>query len=303
VKLQDRLVARRPLVILASAGSYNVPDLASYSRSPVVEVALAVQFEPGTVTTLDVAAFRASIRSDFPRYEEQPARPPIEEVFETVPAGIPFRFEMLTAPPMSRFWFLSEEGSRLVQLQSDLLAVNWRLLPEGGNYPRYEVLRGEIERHLQSIDAIVQMEGRPALRPNWCEVTYINHVAPNRADEDRPPLEDVLAIVAPPRSERFLPPPEDFVIRQRFLIGGDEKPRGRLTVDAASAVRNVDAVPIWALTFTSRVRALEGGLKDALEALDLGREWAVRGFEDLISQEMQQEWGLRKKGSEADLGG
>lgn len=269
-------------------------DLASYSRPPVVEVALAVQFEPATVTTLDVGMFREGIRSEFPAYEEQPARPPMEEVFKPIIGGAPFRVEMIAAPPMSRFWFLTEEGSRLIQLQSDLLAVNWRHLPEGGEYPRYVTLRKEIAQHLDALQRILEEEDRPGVRPNWCEVTYINHVTPESPSESRPPLEEILTIISPPRGEQFLPPPEDVVVRQRFLIDGDEQ-RGRLTLEAAPAYRNVDSVPIWSITFTSRLRARGEGLDSALEALDKGREWAVKGFMEVISPEMQAKWGLEKR--------
>jgi uncharacterized protein (TIGR04255 family) len=264
-----------------------------------MEVALAVQFDPGTVTSLDVATFRTSIRSEFPKYEEQPPRPPVEENFEPIIGGIPFQFEVVAAPPMPRFWFLSEEGSRLVQLQSDLLAVNWRSVPEGGDYPRYGNLRSEVGDHFAALDEIVKQEGRPGLRPNWCEVTYINHVTPVGTDENRPRLEDVLTTIVPPKGEGFLPPAEDVVVRQRFLIDGDEKPRGRLIVEATPAFRNVDRVSIWAISFTSHVRAVGEGLDAALEALDTGREWAVRGFGEMISPEMQSQWGLDEEGDDS----
>lgn len=282
--------SRRPLA------TRSVSDLPSYSRAPVVEVALAVQYELGTVDFLDVANFRSRIRSDFPRSEEQPARPAMEEVFDPVIGALPFRLEMLAAPPMPRYWFLSEDGSRLVQLQHDLLAVNWRHLPEGDEYPRYESLRGEIERHLRTLDAVLSEEGKAGVRPNWCEVTYINHVVPEEPGGDRPPLEEVLTIISPPRGERFLPAPEDVVVRQRFRIpGADASPRGRLMVEAEPATRNADRVPIWVITFVARLRAAGEGLEGALAALDEGREWAVRGFEEVISPEMQSQWGRELK--------
>lgn len=265
-------------------------------QPPVVEVALAVQFEPGTVRSLDAAMFRARIQDKFPTYEEQPPRPPMEEAFETQIGGMPFRLEMIQGLPTPRYWFLSESGSRLVQLQADLLAENWRYLSDGDEYQRYESLRDDLEAHATILGEILEEEGRPPMRPNWCEVTYINHVPAEAPDDSLPPLEDVLTIVSRPRGDR-LPPPEDTYLRQRFLIDGTEKPpRGRLTLEVAPAFRNVDRVPIWAITFTSRVRSVNGGVKNVIEALDLGREWANRGFAEVTSPEMQSQWGLKQGG-------
>jgi uncharacterized protein (TIGR04255 family) len=271
-----------------------VSELASYSRPPVAEVALAVQFDPGTLTALDVATFRESIRNDFPKYEEQMARPPMEEVFDPVIGGPQFRVELLNAPAIPRIWFLNEDGSRLVQLQSDFLAVNWRLPPEGeGEYPRYETLLAELEQYLAMLNEILQHEGRSTIRPNWCEATYINVIPPAGSENSRPPLHEVLTVLSRHQGD-FLPDPEDTVLRERFLIPSEDadQPRGRLTVEAAPGFRNVDRVPIWSLTFTSRLRALTDG--DALEALNLGHQWAVRAFMELISPEMQSQWGLEK---------
>jgi uncharacterized protein (TIGR04255 family) len=282
-------------MISGRTGTTGVSDLASFSRPPVIEVALAVQFDPGTLTALDAATFRGGIRESYPKFEEQPARPPVEEIFDPVVAGIPFRFEVMNAPQMNRAWFLSEDGLRLVQLQSDLLAVNWRRLREDAEYPRYETLRTELEQHLRALNEILQTEGRGSIRPNWCEVTYINQVAPDQPDSPRPPLEQVLTVFSRPEGE-FLPEPEDVFVRLRFVIPGDDDPRGRFIVEAAPGYRNEDRVPIWNLTFTSRVRAVAEADTAAMEALDLGHKWAVQAFAEVISPEMQSQWGRENGG-------
>lgn len=291
-----------PRSIPASTSSGTVVELPNYSRPPVVEVALAVQFDADTVDSLVAGTFRAQVRGEFPGYEEQPARPPMEEVFEPQIGGPPFRVEMLSGAPKPRLWFLRDEGARLVQLQHDLIAVNWRDLTGSDDYTRYESLRSEVKQHLATLDKILEEEGRSPVRPNWCEVTYINHVLPEEA-EDRPSLERVLTVVSPPSSTRFLRQPEDILVRERFLIeGSDSKPRGRLTLEAIPAFRNEDRVPIWVITLTSRVRAVEEGLEGALEALDLGREWAVRGFDDVTTPEMQSQWGREERGASLEPG-
>src|SRR5205085_2262693 len=113
-----------------------------------------------------------------------------------------------------------------------------------------------------------------------------NQVAPDSPEHPRPPLEQVLTVFSRPRGE-FLPDPEDALTRLRFVIPGDGDPRGRLIVEALPGYRNEDRVPIWNLTFTSRLRVVDEGEAGALEALNLGREWAVQSFTEVITPEMQ----------------
>jgi uncharacterized protein (TIGR04255 family) len=266
-------------------------DSPNFSRPPVVEVALAVQFDEGAVSTLTAAGFRNTLLSRFPKLEERPSGPPMEESFE-VAEQVPFKFELLGAPPTPRFWFLNDDGSRVVQLQHDLLAVNWRHLPGGVDYPRFRLLRDELRELLGSLDAMLKEAGTGGVRPNWCELTYINHVTGNG---DRPALHELVSVVAKPKSDRFLPPLEDGQLVGRYRIDrSDGSPQGRLTANVSSAVRNVDQLPIWVLTLTVRLKAVGDGLDDAIDTLNKGHEWAIKGFLDVTTPKMQAQWGLQE---------
>jgi uncharacterized protein (TIGR04255 family) len=270
-------------------------DLISFDRPPVVEVALAVQFEPNTVSALQAALFRKRVLADLPEYQEQIARPPIEEDFSPPGLRPPISFELLTAPPSPRYWLLSRDGARLVQLQHDLMAANWRRLPSGESYPKYPALRSVLRDRLGDLNAILVEEGQTPIKPDWCEVTYVNHVAPLGSEVDPPSPQRVLkwfTVVG----EGFLPHPEDAQLNMRFLMTDDaEKPRGRLHVSLASAFRAEDRVPIWTLTLTARVRSDEPSIDGALSALDDGRAWADRAFEEITTAEMHDVWGLERK--------
>ena len=270
-------------------------ELLTLSRPPITEVALAVQLEPGTIGALDVSHFHSSVLAKYPKDEHQPARPPMEESFEQPTEGPQFRFEVMAAPPMPRFWFLNDDGSRLVQTQHDLIAVNWRRVADDADYPRYKTLRGELLEHLEAFDELLTAKGKPGLRPNWCEVTYINLIRPPEGGFERLPLERVLRMVRPLPAEGFLPSPEDAQLVQRFIIPGEQRPAGRLTLAVASAINVSDQVPVWSLNLTGRVLATGEGLDSSLSALDVAREWAVSAFEEVTTPEMQSQWGREQR--------
>ena len=109
----------------------------------------------------------------------------------------------MPALPPYRLWFLSATGARLVQLQADLLALNWRRTVEDvvvdDDYPRYTTLRA-ISRTTFNFSIRQHWRGVVGpLLPNWCEVTYINQISPLGPDKGRPKLSDVLRGVEMPR--------------------------------------------------------------------------------------------------------
>jgi uncharacterized protein (TIGR04255 family) len=263
-----------------------------FDDPPVIEVALAVQFEEPTIDSLDVAAFSARVKEAFPRRTEQPARPPMEESFDEVPEGAQFRFEVLERQPLPRFWFLTEDESQLIQIQQDLIALNWRKVETTPQYPRYPTLRDSLTRHLGELQDVLSAEGKSMLRPNWCEVTYINHVGPD-PEGHRIPLHEVVTLVRDV-SGGVLPAAEDAQVAARFRIVENESPVGRLTVTVNPAFRAPDKAPIWVLTLTARLRSAEATLDAALARLDLGREWLGRSFRELTTPRMHAEWRLRE---------
>jgi uncharacterized protein (TIGR04255 family) len=268
--------------------------LLTFERPPVVEVALAVQFEPNTVSALHAALFRARIRDEFPAYEEQVARPPMQETFTLEASPPPISVQLIPGSPGNRYWFLTPDGSRLIQLQHDLLAVNWRRVPEGGgDYPLYPALRSALVSRLQDLNEILHEQDQTPIKPNWCEATYINHVPPRAGESERAAPHRLLNWFAQP-TDAFLPPAEDLQMNARFVIGEEEQPsRGRLHLGLGSAFRAEDRVPIWILTLTARTRSQQPTVEGALASLDEAREWADRSIDELATPEMHEAWGLK----------
>jgi uncharacterized protein (TIGR04255 family) len=266
--------------------------LPTFRNPPVVEVALAVQWEAPRLDALQVAEFGQRVRERYPLREEQIARPPMQEEFGVPQRPLPFQLEVLDRPPSQRFWFLTSDGSHLIQLQTDLVAVNWRRTAEGADYPRYPALREEAFGALEHIQAILKEEGAEPLKPNWCEVNYTNHIGPLPGESDRPPLHRVLASVAPPPKSTALPLPEDRQLIERFVIGEDDERVGRVHVGAIPAYRTEDRTPIYVLTLTARLRPRPPDQEGTFLALDRGRELLDHAFVEMTTSDMHTLWDL-----------
>jgi len=164
---------------LEASRASDIPTPVSFASPPVNEVYLGVQF-PGPVadeaTTL--ADFWPRVREDYPTLERQAPIAPAVEDFSVPPAPptVPFQVEVSHQPFPQRYWFVSLDGNELIQVQPDRFMLNWRQVQESDEYPRYQTLRPEFERRYETFLEALPEESRTAAVPEWCEVTYINHI-------------------------------------------------------------------------------------------------------------------------------
>lgn len=276
-------------------------DFVRFDRPPVGEVALTHQFAEEVVDLDVLAGFASAVRSELPNRQRQQAAPRIRELFD-VPQPQP-EFEISLEPPntLPRFWFISGDGSQLVQLQGDRISLNWRKPDDASKYPSYATLRRDFRRYFGTLQEAIEEAGGPAPEVELSEVTYVNPVevpVPPRGG-GHPELAKILNRVRPRPPKAFLPHAEDAQIHTRWRIPGSEtgvadRPAGRLYMSAAPGLKPPTSVPIYIVTMVGRVIPAGGGER-AWRALDIAHRWVVLGFTDLITRGMQEQWGFKEK--------
>lgn len=256
--------------------------LPDFERPPVAEVALAVQFEPlHGLRQVDLGRVYEAFAPEFPVVEEHPTRPPTS--LEPVEVSLQLTNETL----MPCLWFMTEERDRLVQFQRDRLVVNWRR-EEDQPYPRYEkAVRAMLESAWERLAATVETLGLDPLRPNVCEVAYVNPIEADERWSQHGELDLVIAPWSGQHSDDFLPEPIDVRVAARY---GLPDGAGILTVDATPMTRTPDNTATM-LQLAARGLARREDLAGAFAFLDLGREWIVRGFVSFTEADMHQAWG------------
>lgn len=276
----------------------DVP-LPDFSNSPVVEVALSVQYDTlSRLRTPQLGLLWREFRDRFPVTEEHP---PLDKAVERFGAARvrrgEARIEMLASPPTPRCWFLNKPGTELIQVQHDRFIHNWRKAGTDEPYPRYSHVRRTFEEELNRFEMFVAREQLGDFSPNQCDVTYVNHIVSGKNWRTHGELDKVMTVYQQSFSDSFLETPEDAAIRMRFVIPNkDGEPIGRLHVALNSGYRSSDDRPLFILNLTARGAPLGKGIDGVLRFLDLGREWVVRGFTSLTTPLMHKEWG-RKNGA------
>ncbi len=264
----------------------HLPD---FSHPPLNEVLVGVQFAPpigyqqiysGDVWNL--------FRKEYPKVTEQP---PLEPAFETF--GLPStssigQFKFLTGAIYSRFWFLSEDESELIQFQQDRFLHNWRESVDSPSvYPRFETMISKFKNELSNLQNYMLGISSQPLSINQCEVSYVNHIIISDASERSP--------------HKWLhfynlkgEVPEDINFSFREVIHNDDgKPRGRLIVEAITGM-NVKNQKIIRLTLTVRGAPKENTIDAALELLSDGRNIIVTKFAELTTDYAHKKWGRIK---------
>src|SRR5271165_4241376 len=215
-------------------------ELADFENPPVVETVLSLQFEKLTaMQVVHFGLFWRRIQERFPRTEERPALSPIVERFPPAsPYGGRIQFE---AEMLPRIWMFNAAGTEMVQLQNDRFIKNWRKAGEKDSYPRYEpVIRPAFSRDFKEFQAFVAEEHLGEIKPNQCEVTYVNHIISGHGWDNLSEINRIFTFWNRPPSP-FPGNAEDLGMRIRFPItDGQEHPIGRLHVEVQPALRTTD---------------------------------------------------------------
>jgi uncharacterized protein (TIGR04255 family) len=264
-------------------------DLPDFDNPPVVEVLLSVQFDKlSGLKAPHVGLLWSQFEHDFPRTEEHPPLDPVFEAFES-PVAASFNVEVVRGLPTPRVWFLNPSGGELIQVQADRFVHNWRKVGEGDQYPRYERIRERFMEELRLFQSFLAERNLGELSVNQCEIVYVNHLLVGAGWENWGEAEKVVKVWRGGAGE-FLPMPEDVRLQVRYIIEREQVSVGRLHVSLMPALRNEDQSPMFAMNLTARGRPPSPSIEGAMEFLDLGRDWIVRGFTDLTTSNMHNIW-------------
>ena len=260
-----------------------------YERPPVVETVLGVQFAPlRSLSVIHLGLYWAEIRGKYPHQEIQP---PLPHEVEEFPRKLGVRVGIeLMAEPEARPWFIDATSTELLQVQKDRFIRNWRQreIPKDV-YPRYEVLLPKFEEDWGAFVAFLEREdlGRPHV--DQCEVTYVNLIEPGPAWSSFGDLSEAFTIFRTPE-HRFLPEPEAVLLNTHYAMPDRA---GRLHVSVQPAIRRADGAEVLQLKLTARGAPRSSETSDLREWFNLGHQWVVHGFDDVVTPKMRVFWGKR----------
>lgn len=272
--------------------------LPEFTRPPLVEAALTVQFEKiEKLRTVEAGLFWDRLRNEFPDLDSVEEHPPIEQRIE-VDGAERFRsagvqVELVGTPTLPRLFFVTDSKNELIQLQSDRISHNWRKRTENDEYVRYEQkIRPRFLRELRLLDQFLADEKLGALTPVQCEIAYINHIEPLGGLAKAVSASDVLRVLSSSYQGVAGCELEDVNLNLQHVIrdsGGNFM--GRLLVSTKSALRRADNRQILVLELVARGKPIGEGIEGALRFLDHGRRLLRECFDSISTERMHEIWG------------
>ncbi|OYZ99648.1 MAG: hypothetical protein B7X99_07155 [Rhizobiales bacterium 17-65-6] len=260
-----------------------------YGRPPVSEVALSIEFSPLERWTASQALLYGKLlQEDYPQMEIRPALPSQIEKFGDANWQAPqVRLEVMN-PEANRFWFLAEPSNWLIQLQQDRFIVNWRKVSGEEVYPRYlSSIRPRFEKELQRFLAFLEQQGLGSVNVRQCEVTYVNDMYRGREWETLSEGIAFLSFLSGFGKGKFLPPPEALSVAGSYLLPEE---KGRLHFSVNHVLREPGNKEALQLRLTARGKPESSSAENVMRWLDMGREWIVRGFDELTSDRADKVW-------------
>jgi uncharacterized protein (TIGR04255 family) len=266
----------------------------TFERAPLIEVALSVQFQPiQQFTSAHAGEFWQLIKAEFSISQEQMPLPPIGEFFGQFRGGpnfAPFGLPMVGAGV--RNWFSTPDGSYLLQLQRDRLALNWRKTTANPDYPRYPSLKKKFVELFNSFEKYLNSNGLGGCEVNIHEATYINQWVLHGDQKIADGLGDWLQLA--PKNVAKLEMETASINVQYLVKAGAEmidnsSPIGRLYVNVAPIFGSIGEKGIN-LELTCRIVQFDQQSKSPFLPMDLARQNIVTTFKQITSDSAQKIW-------------
>lgn len=261
----------------------------TFEMPPLVEVVCGVHFRTlAAFQAPHYGLFWSKIRKDFPRSRTVvPIGPQLQ-----LPANEPTELTLqVNAPDMPRVWFISEDDTRLVQLQPDRFHLNWREGPKRATYPRYKSVFREFKSLYKKFENFLDDNsiGKPHLLGT--SLAYINHIKFGESLRSYGDIGEVFPDLAWRRGSRFLSQPGTLMFKTSHEFNG-----GDLTVTIRSGKSALEDAPIIRFDIAANGSTAElSDPSDVWDWYDHANASIVDAFIDMTSKNFQRNvWGRRE---------
>jgi len=258
-------------------------ELPDFGDPPLDEVVLGVQFEPiPAYKSIDANAVWELFRSEFPNVEEQPPIAPVFETFGGMTPQAGFQFHFGPIPPATRLWFVSPDGSHLLQFQPDRFLLNWRKHQGITPYPRFEQVSASFLENLVRLSNHIEKEKSFKIEVNQVEISYINIITVKEFSEigDWIAIWKALNLNIEGVNMAF---PE-------VILDPEGRPSARLHHEITSAVTPDGSSKALRLVLTYRGKPPGRGIEEATRFMAEGRIHIVNRFAELTTEHAHRIW-------------
>jgi len=238
-------------------------------------------------------------RSKFSRVEQQPRLPHmIERKGNPAPPALIPNFSIMSAGDLiPRVWMLNDDGTELIQVQTDRFLRNWRRhhINDPIPYPSYETSgRPGFEIDFGNFLKFAKDQGLGHLAIDQCEMTYINVIRPCGVWNTFAQADKVFRGWGPDYPTLVGSRANTIGCRVRHEVADDHGQFvGHLFVELDSGYlpgSNEELTPVFQFQLIVRGRPLGEGMIGVMQFMDFAHRAIVKSFADVTTPEMHKVW-------------
>ena len=263
-----------------------------FSNPPVAEVALDIQFKPIAGINLHLGKLKELFSKTYPKHQEQT---PLLDNLADLNGMNQFSFGLAGLPEVRRQWYISQDDSRLLQLQENRLVCNWRKIGDI-TYVEYENLKKEFADNISIFNKYLADAKLGTIEPNCWEVTYINHIdfLPNNTSYEM--FANTFKVIANEKPTISGVGAGTIFWSTNHNYPDDNKPYGKfvITAEQATKLATKENIVIFRLSLKGSVKQdWPDKIHGCLDSLDAGRSIITKTFRDLTTEKMHKIWGIK----------
>lgn len=252
-----------------------------FKNPPLEEVVCGVRFKQLDLPIQRILEMRKQLMHEYPK---------VQSAVRLAPniASI----DLTKDVPFPRMWFISEDDSRVVQIQNDHFLFNWRKREPRDDYPRFKAIFEKFEELLAQFEAYCEKEGLDAIEFLSCELSYINNIAKGAGWDEFADLGEIFTNFDIDFSKRdYLKNLSGFGSTFGFTLPED---KGSLTVSFASAQKKEDKTKIIQLQLSAKGLGADKSRDAVMDWFQMAHDHIVWGFCELTVDEAQRKhWGRK----------
>lgn len=254
--------------------------MVNFTNPPINEVALGIVFD----SRLDLLVpffgeFWQNIKGQYPK--TQHALPIVSQdgapVVDAYGLWLP------------RVWFVSEDETRLIQLQQDRLIVNWRQTERLEEYVRFPAVKNDFDAAWTKFSTFVAEKLDVPLQPTRLELSYVNIIESNEEETVADICQRVLRDNFWSEGHGYLPKPSKLQTHLEFFISEEV---GVLTIRISNGHKKSDGKLVLKLELV--VASNTFGLITLDDWISRAHDVIISAFKDMTQVEIQiRDWGLQ----------
>jgi uncharacterized protein (TIGR04255 family) len=250
----------------------------TFDKPPINEVVIGQAFTPVT------ALLAPHIGEFWTRYQNR--YPNCAHAAPIVSPGQQLAFDLESSVP--RIWLISEDETRLVQIQNDRFHANWRQTKAREEYIRFPPIKEEFDAMFSHFTSYLKERLNAVVTPTRYELNYINVIEGAGVSAD---VGKVMNDIKWMEGTRFLPPPERVSAKFQFPLSTDF---GQLAVSLDPARSVASGGELLRLEISAIAAQDVVGRISFDKWVVVAHDWIVNAFKDLTTPAMHtDQWQLR----------